>query len=49
MKNLAEAVYLAATFEWHLLVLRMMPGRKALTKGEFRTWATTRPRNTAFF
>ena len=49
MKNLAEAIYLTATYEWHLLVLRMMPGRQALTKEEFRIWATTRPRTSWFF
>ena len=49
MKNLAEAIHLTATYEWHLIVCRMMPGRKALTKDEFRDWATTRTRTSPFF
>lgn len=48
MKNLAEAIYLTATYEWHKLVCRQT-GRQAISKDEFRAWATTRPRTSPFF
>lgn len=48
MKKLAEAIYLTAVYEWHLIVCRL-GGRSTLTKTEFRDWATTRPRTSGFF